>query len=187
VRLLAASLLLALCIPAFASAEEETVWLRGRGDDVWIERDGSARESREGGKAGFTRVVSSPLPEVRARDGEPADPRPRVAVIVVGEPGWVDTTPPYPPAHAYTPHVYYPRHSFRLHPDRRPYRHVHGLPFRGHPAFHGGHAGHRGAHRPGYRIDARPAYRPGPGIYGPAYPEGAQRDGGGSRGGRRGR
>jgi hypothetical protein len=53
--------LLLLC--AASAAAEETIWLRGRGSDVWIERNGEMREPRDERK-GLT-IVSTPA---RARD-----------------------------------------------------------------------------------------------------------------------
>jgi hypothetical protein len=53
----AAALVLLL---AGAAAAEETIWLRGRGSDVWIERDGEIREPRDDRK-GVT-FVSTPAP-----------------------------------------------------------------------------------------------------------------------------
>jgi hypothetical protein len=49
-------LLLGLSVAA-AGVSAETVWLRGRGADVWIEKDGQVQEPRKNRK-GFTRVVT---------------------------------------------------------------------------------------------------------------------------------
>lgn len=53
-------LALALLPPGVAA---ETLWLRGRGPDVWIERDGQIQEPQRNRK-GFTRVAS-PRPSRR--------------------------------------------------------------------------------------------------------------------------
>ena len=51
-----ATLLLLLLMASAASAE--TIWLRGRGGDVWIEKDGQYVTPRPDHK-GFTRVTHS--------------------------------------------------------------------------------------------------------------------------------
>jgi hypothetical protein len=58
---------LVLLVLAASVASAETIWLRGRGDDVWIERDGEMREPRDDRK-GFTRV-STPVRPAAARAG----------------------------------------------------------------------------------------------------------------------
>lgn len=64
-------LLLLLLASAAARAEEPAseadgpVWLRGSGDEVWIERDGTVSDPNPH-RAGFTRVATSAMPGVTA-------------------------------------------------------------------------------------------------------------------------
>ena len=66
--------------PAFA----ETIWLRGRGKDVWIEKDGEIQAPKKNRK-GFTRVET---PRVRAVYRDPARQAPndpsRTSTVVIG-------------------------------------------------------------------------------------------------------
>ena len=140
--------LLFLLLPGVGAAEE-TIWLRGRGDDVWIERHGEARESRDEERKGLTRVATSPLPGVRA-ESEASDAQARgVAILVLGGDGW--GTPPYG-GHAYAPQFYYAPYAYTLHP----HAHSHGVypdsrrgdrRHRGAPTFHGGSHPHGSAFR----------------------------------------
>ena len=59
---------LVLLVLAASVASAETIWLRGRGDDVWIERDAEMREPRDDRK-GFTRVSTPVLRPAAARAG----------------------------------------------------------------------------------------------------------------------
>jgi len=107
--------LLLACSAAFA---EETIWLRGRGSDVWIERGDAAREPRDARK-GVTRVVTPPGPAVGA--GAVADEARPSAVVVLDGPHWASADQ-Y--ENDYTPRFYHP-HSYRLYPVVHPrYRYV---------------------------------------------------------------
>jgi hypothetical protein len=55
--------LLLLC--AASAAAEETIWLRGRGSDVWIERNGEMREPRDDRKG--VSIISTPARPVAER------------------------------------------------------------------------------------------------------------------------
>lgn len=165
-RCRAALLLICLVASPAASeeaAESETVWLRGRGSDVWIERGGEARISRDGERTGLTRVESPP--PVAAGPGNAVRQRAPTPVVVLSAPSWSYDAVPY--EHAYSPRFYYPRYSFRLHPDHHRHRlhrahrfdrhrgdrHRHpGFGRSFHPGFRGHGAGHRlhrghGGHR----------------------------------------
>lgn len=137
-------LLAPLLAPAAAA---ESVWLRGRGSDVWIEVDGRVREPRPDRK-GFTRV-SSPSPVIlrnRVRRTAPA-PRPAGVVVELGVP---DGSGPW--YHDDGVDFYVPRYRSHRHHRHARYahrgRHGHARHRIGHPRGprRGGHvrgAGHR--------------------------------------------
>jgi hypothetical protein len=155
-------LLVLLLLAGPAASAEETIWLRGRGSDVWIERGDAAREPRDA-RRGLTRVATSSDPEVSA--GAAADASRPPAVVVLDGPHWASADH-Y--AHDFTPRFYPSHGSCRRHSTQRPrYRAVrpwsrssgyhHGLPlFAGHPRGGRGHPG-RGflRHRRGDRHAAR--------------------------------
>lgn len=104
-RSLAPLLTLAL-LPAAGAAE--TIWLRGSGDKVWIERsDDPPREARKG----LTRIESPPAPVVRsgpATDASPSDGL--TGAVVLGDPHW-SRGGDY--EHDYSPRYYYPAYGYR--------------------------------------------------------------------------
>jgi hypothetical protein len=160
-------LLWLLLAPLLASpAAAESVWLRGRGSDVWIEVDGRVREPRPDRK-GFTRV-SSPSPVIlrnRVRRAAPA-PRPARVVVELGAPEWSG------PSYSGEVHHYVPR--YRSH---RPYRHARY----GHRGRHG-HGRHRIGHHRGPRRDSHlrgGGHRRGGHVRGGGHPRGVR--GGGPR------
>jgi len=151
---------LAFLLLAATSAPAETVWLRGRGDDVWIERDGEAREPRDDRK-GLTHV-EEPAPPPPAQRSEPGAWRPGWGPAPLLPPviDYVGPAPlsayccDVPPYVFWTPDRYpswrdHGRHRGRdfrfhghpsrprLHGDHRPQRH----------RFHSEHSGHSGHHR----------------------------------------
>lgn len=161
----AAAPLLVLLLFAGSAAAEETIWLRGRGEDVWIERDGEEREPRDAYKS--VTIVSSPAPpssdcgERRGWRGPGGGPLlPSVGAFVDlggGPPDFID---PYGYGYGYMGPYPYPYWlddgRFR---DRRQIRHLGGHGHRGHgfgrhegnrPELHrAGHSG--GGHRHGGR------------------------------------
>ena len=111
-----ASMLLLLLVGSAVSAE--TIWLRGRGADVWIERDGRVQEPQENRK-GFTRVATPPRPLVyRGRPAERRETRRSSAVVEVGpDCRHLGAYPPddvYPHSHGY---AHYPRYRYGHHRD----------------------------------------------------------------------
>jgi hypothetical protein len=124
--------LVALLLLASA-ASAETVWLRGRGSQVWIEVDGRVREPQSNRK-GFTRV-SSPSPVVLRSRVRRAAPPPRRSEVVVhlGPPDWLA-----PPHHVHDAgHPVYTHHHQRGHARHARYGR------RGHSRYGRHHVGHQ--------------------------------------------
>jgi len=140
-----APLLLLSLLASAASAE--TLWLRGRGKDVWIEKDGRYQPPKEDRK-GLT-LLSAPIRAAEPREPEPRRPRWESrrdpAVVVLGAP-YVGPRSYFHRAPAYRWHRPYadgPRYD-RGH--RRGYGgHRHGYGRRVQPVGpHGGFRGHGG-------------------------------------------
>ncbi|MGH0030200.1 MAG: hypothetical protein ACQGVC_10445 [Myxococcota bacterium] len=94
---------------------EETIWLRGRGDRVWIERDGVPQPPAENAK-GFSRVATSSMPGVYAARrpsaavdavAATATAPPPSTTVVLGEPEWRRS---YFSANSYGYGYYHPRY-----------------------------------------------------------------------------
>jgi hypothetical protein len=119
---------------AAPAAPAETIWLRGRGADVWIERDGRVQEPQKDRK-GFTRVAT-PRPRRPRVAATPPVHRPHShgGGVVIGPAYRSDGWRPYEPAVRRTY-----RHS--VHPKRHG-RHAH----RGHARLHHGRPHHAKSH-----------------------------------------
>jgi hypothetical protein len=129
-------------------APAETVWLRGRGNHVWIEVDGRVQEPQKNRK-GFTRV-SSPSPAMLRNRVRPSTERRRHGPVVVhlDAPAWSQPSSGYDDGYDHRPPRYrhrgYFRHSRSVHRSHHGYgRHRHGL--------------HHGQRRGGHVRDGRPA------------------------------
>lgn len=163
-----ASPLLLLLLVAPAVSGEETIWLRGRGSDVWIERGDAAREPRDERK-GVTRVATPPAPAVSSRD---TDERSRSAVVVLEGPHWTHADAYY--EHEYTPRFYYPRYSYRLYPFRHS-RYRYARPW-SHP-YPGYRSGYRHGHSYFPRYRGLGFGRPGGGFGGRPHGHGLRAGG----------
>ncbi len=126
-----------------STASAGTLWLRGQGDDVWMEKDGRYVPSREDRK-GLT-VLGKPIRAAKPTPPEPRDYRLRdyryeTHLVVYG-----------------SPYRYYPSyfHGYPSHRWHKPY--LYGHRYHGHRIGHGGHyrphttplfprRGHRGRH-----------------------------------------
>jgi hypothetical protein len=75
---------LLLLLLAISAASAEEIWLRGRGDRVWIEKDGQIQAPKKNRK-GFTRI-STPTPAPVRTDPSPRIPRSIEPVIVLDAP-----------------------------------------------------------------------------------------------------